>query len=184
MSNKTLFDMDLTYDEAVELIKNGADVNKKDLLGSIPLHYTRDFEIAKLLIDNGADVNALDNVHRSVLHSHYQFIFNDLIKYLIDNGAILNIRNHQGHTIISFIFHSLGLVDDVAKKWIKHGEIASTIMSYQHFSKYFSEEQQKAFDAYASIASGNDDTFFQMCLAYQNSLKNHVKIEINEMNIL
>ena len=42
------------------------------------------------------------------------------------------------------------------------------------------EQQQKAFDVYMSITS-NDDDFFQMCLAYQNGVKNNISMEIQDI---
>ena len=57
---KTLFDQDITLDEAEKLVKNGANVNEKDEFSDTPLHFVRNVHIVKLLIDNGADVNAHD----------------------------------------------------------------------------------------------------------------------------
>ncbi len=62
--------------------------------------------------------------------------------------------------------------------------LASTIESYNAYREFFSEEQQKAFDAFVILSSENNETFFQMCLAYQNDQKNNVKININEIDIL
>ncbi|HUZ59235.1 MAG TPA: ankyrin repeat domain-containing protein [Hanamia sp.] len=49
------------------IIKNGADVNAKQMKGVTPLHsaaHNGRNELAKLLIDNGADINAkMDNGH-------------------------------------------------------------------------------------------------------------------------
>jgi ankyrin repeat protein len=41
MKQKTLFNEDLTLDEAEELIKNGADVNEQDEYGKTPLFFVK-----------------------------------------------------------------------------------------------------------------------------------------------
>jgi hypothetical protein len=47
---KTLFDSDLTLEEAEELIKNGADVNMKNKYHVTPLHRQENIDIINLLI--------------------------------------------------------------------------------------------------------------------------------------
>jgi hypothetical protein len=65
---------------------------------------------------------------------------------------------------------------------IKHGLLFGKIENYQKHRFLFPLEKQEAFDAFASITS-NDEDFFQMCLAYQESIKNNVKIEIKDMDL-
>jgi ankyrin repeat protein len=109
---KTLFDEDLTLEEAKELIRNGADVNRIDVRGATPLFYADKIEIAKLLIDHGADVNLRDNDKATPLFYTINPLHNDknaaiaLSKLLIDNGADVNAQNKDGHT-------PLHLTDDI-----------------------------------------------------------------------
>jgi ankyrin repeat protein len=65
---KTLFDENLTYDEAVQLIKDGVNVNERNDCDDTPLHVVKDIEIAELLINNGANVKQLDYGDNTPLH--------------------------------------------------------------------------------------------------------------------
>ena len=214
---KTLFDYNLTLEEAQELIRNGADVNeaKPDKWsfnvhtyahapGMTPLFYVKNTEIAKLLIENGADIKATIDDDDTLLH--FQRNANviklliekgidlnkrncngntplhlasnvEIIKVLIEHGADLNPINHDGETPLDVV-----LYNEYAIILISIGVIAGKINTYKRYREYFSNEQQKVFDAFMSI-TGNDDDFFQMCLAYQNDHTNSVKIEIKEMEI-
>ena len=174
MTTKTLFDKDLTLEEAKKLIKNGADVNQQSTIGRTPLFDALNVEVAELFINLGANVNQKDNSGSTPLHKAY---FTSTIKLLIKNGANINAKDNQGFFVLDDQF----CIDNI-KYLIDHGAIGRR-KTYQKFREYFSVEQQKAFDAFISITN-NDDEFYQICLAYQNDIKNHVKIEIKEMDIL
>ncbi|MGL5956383.1 MAG: ankyrin repeat domain-containing protein [Brevinema sp.] len=85
---------------ALLLIKNGADINAKNRIGSTPLHWavSRNYEmIAKLLLEFGADPNAPDNNGNTPLH----FAINsneEVILLLIRSGANVNAVNNEGST--------------------------------------------------------------------------------------
>ena len=209
---KTLFDYDITLEEADELIKNGANVNEqhhhdqctpifyvknlkiielfikhganvnaKDKNGFTPLFHIRDkyVDVAKLLIKHGADVNARDNYKFSPIFYKSNI---EIIELFINHGALLNIRDIYGLSPLDRIAEFEERTAS-AKLLIAHGAIAGTRDGYQTYRDLFTVEQQKAFDAFASITS-NDNDFYKMCLAYQESIKNNIKIEINDMEIL
>jgi hypothetical protein len=67
--------------------------------------------------------------------------------------------------------------------YIKHGALPGKIDTFRKFRDLFTNEQQKAFCAFVMLTSDNDE-FYHMCLAYQEGIKNGVKIEIKEMDIL
>jgi ankyrin repeat protein len=92
------------------LLKNGADVNGKDLGKKTPLYWAilpnnpprnfkTSFEMIKLLVESGADVNAVaaDNIT-----PFYNLVLtnNDLtlVKYLLDHGADVNTPHYTGTT--------------------------------------------------------------------------------------
>jgi ankyrin repeat protein len=175
MTQKTLFDDDLTLEEAEELIKNGADVNEKDNYRNTPLFYVENIDIANLLIKYGANVNHKDDYQFTPIFVHVNIA---IYKILINSGADINIQDILGLTVLDYQ-ESI----DHARVLISNGAIAGKIESYKKFRDLFSKEQQNSFDAFMSITN-NDNDFYQMCLAYQNDIKNHVKIDIKEMDIL
>jgi hypothetical protein len=93
-----------------------------------------------------------------------------------------NIKSQDG-TLLS-ILNRFGIVDPfIAKSLIEHGAIASEIRTYQKFRDLFSEKQKEVFDSFILLTS-DDHHFFEMCLAYQESVRNEVKINIKEMDII
>ena len=83
------------------LIKKGADVNAKYLLGMTPLHLALEFdyfEMAELLIKNGADVNAKGNINMTPLHLALEFDYFEMAELLIKNGADVNAKGNINMT--------------------------------------------------------------------------------------
>ena len=175
MTANTLFDHSLTFEEVLELIKNGANVNDVNGYYETPLFYIDDLNIAKLLIKHGSNVN-----HRNIYNMTPIFCQDniDICQLLINNGANINTRDINGLTILD----GQDYVNN-AKYLIKYGALPGVIVTYQKYHDFFSEEQQKAFDSFLLLTSDNDQ-FFQMCLAYQNDQKNNDKIEIKDMEII
>ena len=210
MRQKTLFSPDLTLEEAEELIKNGANVHEKDEAGQTPLfyimnsHILKNIEIAKLFIAHGADVDAKNQygctplfyadqeemIQLLIVHgAEVNMLDNDLdsplhsselkkTRLLISHGAKINLINLDGKTPLD-----VALNIRVARYLIKNGAIYGKIKNYQQYSDLFTKKQKDMFDTFASI-TGLDKDFYQMCLAYQEGIKNHVKIEIKDMDIV
>ena len=88
---------------AIDLIKRGADVNKRG-----PLPYTllmiaagRGYvQLTDLLLSAGADVYALDStLGASALHKAAQSGVVDVVRLLLDHGAFINLQSATvGHT--------------------------------------------------------------------------------------
>jgi len=86
--------------KARSLIEGGADVNKRTLYGTTPLHRAADSgfkDLANLLIDKGADVNAKDNWNWTPLH-YAAYGHKDIAELLIAKGADVNARDGGGTT--------------------------------------------------------------------------------------
>lgn len=82
-----------TYEEALRLIENGADVNAQDYDLCTPLHLVQDPMIAFLLLENGADPDAKDYLDSTPLHYATN---STLIIYLLKFKANPKIQNMSG----------------------------------------------------------------------------------------
>jgi ankyrin repeat protein len=172
---KTLFDSDIKLEEAEELIRNGADVNGIDSLLRTPLFFVKDVEIAQLLIDHGADLNMFDYIGITPI---YLCDTIELMELFIKNGARIDLIDKNNSTLLDYNYRL-----DTVKYLINQGVVFGTIHTFKKRHYYLSKEQQEAFNAFASITS-NDNDFYQMCLAYQEGIKNNVKMDIKNMDII
>jgi ankyrin repeat protein len=201
---RTLLDSNITFKKAHELIENGADVNEPDAFGQTPLYYTNYSKVAQLYIENGANVNHVDNNGHTPL---FKVNNKAMAELFIQHGADVNHKDKYGlnalyyinksHIVDLLIKHNTNFnifdkdfyfpVDyqsdlRCARVYIKHGALPGKINTFLQCRDLFTKEQQKAFDAFVMLTSDNDE-FYQMCLAYQEGIKNGVKIEIKEMDI-
>jgi ankyrin repeat protein len=85
------------------LVKNGADVNARELKGWTPLHFAAQSylpDTVKLLIEKGADINAVDFYNNTPLHKALSFNAGrgEIIVQLLKAGADRNIPNNSGIT--------------------------------------------------------------------------------------
>lgn len=90
--------------EALTLIKQGADVNVKNSGGEIPLICAAragNAEISKALIESGADINAQSlTVNRSALGEAAIKGHADIVRLLIEAGADVNAKDWVGTTAL------------------------------------------------------------------------------------
>jgi ankyrin repeat protein len=103
------------------VIEKKAAVNK---LGWSPIHYAvtnGHLEIAQFLMANGAQVNALSPSETTPLMMSIGSGNDKLIKYLLDNGADLRMRNHEGYTAIDVaqLFGKDVIRDGLMSRWLK-----------------------------------------------------------------
>ena len=89
------------------LLKNGADVNRRDKDDETPLHLALRwdrFMLARILLENGADANAENNQGMTPLHILSESDINDegiilnLVLLLLKNGAEVNRRDRDNET--------------------------------------------------------------------------------------
>ena len=102
-------------------------LNKKAAIndsGWTPLQYacTRGhLDVAQFLVANGAKVNALSPNNSTALMMSVMSGNEYLVKFLLDNGADLKIRNQQGLTAIDFadIYTKPWIGDGLRSRWAK-----------------------------------------------------------------
>ncbi len=92
--------------------------------GWTPLQYActkGHLEVAQFLVANGAKVNALSPNNSTALMMSVMSGNEYLVKYLLDNGADLKIRNQQGLTAIDFadIYTKPWIGDGLRSRWAK-----------------------------------------------------------------
>ena len=83
------------------MLKEGADVNKKDKKGLRPLHnacFCGRFKVAEILIDHGAGVDRQDTNGCTPLHKACVYEFVEVAKMLLDHGADVDRQDNNGST--------------------------------------------------------------------------------------
>jgi ankyrin repeat protein len=114
------FDGDLATVKMLVLEKKAA-VNKQ---GWAPIHYAATnghLQIVQFLLAHGAKVDALSPSETTPLMMAVGSNNDDLIKYLLDNGADLSLRNHEGYTAIDVaqLFGKDDVRDGLKSRWTK-----------------------------------------------------------------
>lgn len=103
------------------VLKKKADVNKS---GWTSLHYactTGKLSVAQFLVANGAKVNALSPSETTPLMMAVSSGNDQLIKFLLDNGADLRMRNHEGYSAIDVaaLFSKEDIREGLISRWEK-----------------------------------------------------------------
>ncbi|XP_058801079.1 ankyrin-3-like [Phymastichus coffea] len=135
------------------LLKNGANVHLRTIelntpLHCIKLHKHEGVRIATALLKYGADINAKNICNETPLFSicrewnNYSII--DLpkkIRFLLNNGADINIENDQGQTVLEYIERNLDA--NVASKCvfmimkhIKRKQLIGDYVSYKNIKRF------------------------------------------------
>jgi len=100
-----------SYENAVLLLSNGADVNARDNNARIALWYAAILEntgLIALLSEHGADLNARDTEGRTALMHAADFCFTWDIRALLDAGADPTIQDKHGRTALEPRLVSIG----------------------------------------------------------------------------
>lgn len=133
---------------AEALLDSGADVNKADIDGTLPLSaacFRGDLEMAKLLYKHGADINKADNSGRTAFLVACRNGDLSLIEWMLGCGASINKACNAGFTplfaaclgddlsVIKFLLAQPGiLIDDLSfedfnKDPVKYGPLMDKI---------------------------------------------------------
>lgn len=104
-----------------QLVQKGAQINRP---GWTPLHYacsTGKYEVAQYLVANGAMVNALSPSYTTPLMMAVNSGNDLLIKFLLDNGADLRMRNTAGYSAIDVadLFGKDDIRTGLMSRWLK-----------------------------------------------------------------
>ena len=110
---------DLAIDK--QLVQKGAQVNRP---GWTPLHYacsTGKLEVAQYLVANGAMVNSLSPSYTTPLMMAVNSGNDYLIKFLLDNGADIRMRNTAGYSAIDVaeLFSKDDIRAGLMSRWLK-----------------------------------------------------------------
>ena len=100
------------------LLKLGADVNARDIHGSVPLHRAALVGCApvlKELVHNGAELDARDHWGHTALCLAARCGHLDVVTELLTNGANLEARDTEGYTplILAAVCQHLGVVQEL-----------------------------------------------------------------------
>ncbi len=94
------------------LIEKGADVNLKNKMGAIALHYaaaySSDKKIVNLLIDKNADINAKDNNGDTPLNYAINGKQKEIANLLLDKGATFKTKGYDTHYLL-YVAASAGI---------------------------------------------------------------------------
>lgn len=89
------------------LLSKKANANARDIEGSTPLHHAinaKSKEIIELLLANGADINAVNQMgtplHIAVYRVQAFQDSMDMVKFLIDKGSDISVKNRAGETVL------------------------------------------------------------------------------------
>jgi len=114
-------------DSARELIKHGADIDKRDTDANTPLielcRANAPIELIETVIAKTKNINNKNNLGDTALHQACYYGYANIVELLIKNGADLNIHNRQGELPL----HKTAVYGwtDIAKYLIDNGSDTS-----------------------------------------------------------
>jgi len=91
------------FEQASELIKKGADVNKKiEPFNQTPIIIAslRGTQFVRLLVDNGANINARDQDNTTALINACLYGNTEAAIFLISKGADIHAKNNDDMTVL------------------------------------------------------------------------------------
>ncbi|THB84436.1 ankyrin repeat domain-containing protein [Pantoea allii] len=91
----------LNVSVASVLVKNGADLNKRNSKGQTALMLNKQASVLRFLVENGADVSCVDRQGRNAIFHHAGNI--KVMVYLVINGCNPFIKDKAGRTIMHYM---------------------------------------------------------------------------------
>ncbi len=147
------------------LISKGADVNMQGYNGITALHWAvkyNDLKIAKLLLENGADINISNDYNGPIRTSTISGTIlqvainysqsNEIVQFIIGNGAKLNIKDSQGNTELHLV--ALKGNTEQTRILIEHGIDLSAKNNFNRTALYYAAKHGYRGVAEVLIASG------------------------------
>ena len=175
------------------LIKNGIDVNKKDITGRTPLiQHSLAYENqdhVKFLLEKGADINAQDNEGVTTLMFAVQTDKTKIIDICLSEKADINIKDNEGKTALFHTISSFGILENVkAMTENMFGDYAKTDYIKNYMNQKKMEETDTAIRLIKLLVSNGADINAQdnkgnTLLMYAIALRNEPLInEILKLN--
>uniref|UniRef100_A0A914DN02 Major sperm protein n=1 Tax=Acrobeloides nanus TaxID=290746 RepID=A0A914DN02_9BILA len=119
--------MDAAYENQIEIVRylleKGADLNRKDMNGSIALHYAAQNKndnklIVELLLKHGADIEHQNTEGETCLMTASSRNNIEVVCYLLEKGADSNIKDKYGRTALFYVVNENKLI---VKLLLEHG---------------------------------------------------------------
>jgi ankyrin repeat protein len=158
------------YSTAKLLIESGSDVNKKGLSDMTPLHYAcnagADADTVLELLKKGADPNRKTGgyLKDTALHQAAEYGLTEVVKYLLDYGADMEIKDGNGDTALC--------------RAVRHGHFYIVKLLVRKGAR-FSYDQEKGFSA-IQYAIANDLSEIVEYLLDQLKTKEKLSMDIME----
>lgn len=175
------------------LLKNGADINKKNKSGRTPLiQHSLAYENqdhVKFLLEKGADINAQDNEGVTTLMFAVQTDKTKIIDICLSEKADINIKDNEGKTALFHTISSFGILENV-KSMTENmfGDYAKTDYVKNYMNQKKMEETDTAIRLIKLLVSNGADINAQdnkgnTLLMYAIALRNEPLInEILKLN--
>ncbi|OUM61539.1 hypothetical protein PIROE2DRAFT_12452 [Piromyces sp. E2] len=106
------------------LVKQGADINKENILGETPLFFacrSQNVNVVKGILENGTNINKENILGETPLFIACEIKSEGIAEYLIDYGAEINKEDNDGETPLFVACEYGNLNESLVKMLVEHG---------------------------------------------------------------